>query len=31
LLQFVQFEYLSPECISNFVLMIPDCISHHLW
>jgi hypothetical protein len=31
LLQFVQFEYLSAECISNFVSLIPLCIDHHLW
>jgi hypothetical protein len=30
-LRFIQFEYLSPECISNFVLMIPECIDHHFW
>jgi hypothetical protein len=31
LLQFVRFEYLSLECISDFVSMTPDYIDHRLW
>jgi hypothetical protein len=33
LLQFIRFEYLSPECICDFVSVIREgtCISHHLW
>jgi hypothetical protein len=29
--QFIRFEYLSPECISDFLSIVPNCIDHHLW
>jgi hypothetical protein len=31
LLRFVRFEYLSAECISDFLSALPDFIDRHLW
>jgi hypothetical protein len=31
LLQFVQFEYVSPDCISDFLLIMADSVDHRLW
>jgi hypothetical protein len=31
LLHFIRFEYLSADCISSFISVLPDSIDHRLW